>query len=813
MTRIPQISMSVGATVLVGGKLLSGTELSDYAKHKGLCPKCVQHKTHKRIKKRLGILRSEADWEPITEKDKEAGNYIVYKGYCLQPTCWTLSEAKGMLGETPTLRSKSSTRSRMVTPGRERPSSASADDCGSVAHSEITFRYDPPSRYIGTTSSNRTLSAGRGITESRMDPSFPRSETVCRPKSASRSIRQSTGYSLREIESGGESSQSRTSDSTSTHSRDTSLLGRQSSASSIISDVSDRSSHRRRMNRKLLEVKFHESPREVRPAMFYRQPTDSSESSDNESDKMMEQIDKTDNQPEDCAASRSEQTLSTSSQRRASIGNFIQSSPRLLNNLLLDSRAVAVSNRELRNCESTVEHKENEEEKFRISPESSSEIPVPMNEVKTSPTEDDYIHSRRSRFPYGKGKSSSHIHSQQKVSAALKRSSLSYVTPLRNHQESRYSESSKPSNTSKGQITPENAIKIPHQSRYTRSNVLQGIRDVCLSPKIGTASNLSVVSPSSTSCQGMKKRNGDIRSPVSDVSDTINRSTGSYTTDGHVSSRTEKSNINHQRGASTSFVAQTSAVSSPIQCDFSARDLTNRHENSQKMSDCTADEKLQEEPQISTGSISHAPLPSVNVLAIAIKLSPQVTFPTHEISNRRQETNGFTIEGNDRHKQENSSIISRRRASMSFVSQPSVKLIRTEKSPQGISSTCNKETLNQDRGKTKDSKTEECERSCHEISHQKSRQRASISNISQSLGDELTPQAIPSIRGYGQHRSIGKIKDIYHERLSDGGISNTSPALLYKRYSQNDISDDDNVDDASLYHSVNIVCKAMQDLC
>jgi len=92
-----------GHSVLVEGKLLQGEKLLEYARQKGLCPKCVQHVTHKRVRKRLGMLRYSFEWLPLTVTDEQAGNYTVYKGYCLQPTCYTLEEAQIKLGERASL--------------------------------------------------------------------------------------------------------------------------------------------------------------------------------------------------------------------------------------------------------------------------------------------------------------------------------------------------------------------------------------------------------------------------------------------------------------------------------------------------------------------------------------------------------------------------------------------------------------------------------------------------------------------------------------------------------------------------------------
>jgi hypothetical protein len=82
--------------VLVDGKLISGKDLRDYCQIFGLCQMCAQHKTHKKT----GSILNRS-WEPITAID-EQGMYTIYKGYCLQPTCYTFGKAKELLGERTT---------------------------------------------------------------------------------------------------------------------------------------------------------------------------------------------------------------------------------------------------------------------------------------------------------------------------------------------------------------------------------------------------------------------------------------------------------------------------------------------------------------------------------------------------------------------------------------------------------------------------------------------------------------------------------------------------------------------------------------
>ncbi|KAG7359458.1 leucine rich repeat LRR-containing protein [Nitzschia inconspicua] len=82
--------------VEIDGKLLSGEELDEYCKSHGLCRRCTRVRTHRRILKLFG--RGEK-WEPLTLHDEETGEYTVYKGYCLRESCYTLGQAKRLLGE------------------------------------------------------------------------------------------------------------------------------------------------------------------------------------------------------------------------------------------------------------------------------------------------------------------------------------------------------------------------------------------------------------------------------------------------------------------------------------------------------------------------------------------------------------------------------------------------------------------------------------------------------------------------------------------------------------------------------------------
>ena len=82
------------APVVVGpdGMVLTGEELEEHCKKNGLCPRCAKTKTHKRAFK----LLKKNKWQPLTTTDS-SGGYLVYKGFCLGPSCYTLDQARGIL--------------------------------------------------------------------------------------------------------------------------------------------------------------------------------------------------------------------------------------------------------------------------------------------------------------------------------------------------------------------------------------------------------------------------------------------------------------------------------------------------------------------------------------------------------------------------------------------------------------------------------------------------------------------------------------------------------------------------------------------
>ena len=78
----------------VNGAFLQGENFQTYARKNGLCDICGKFQTHEkhgRIFKKV--------FTPLTVKN-DKGEYQVYKGMCIQPTCYTLDEAKQRLFTT-----------------------------------------------------------------------------------------------------------------------------------------------------------------------------------------------------------------------------------------------------------------------------------------------------------------------------------------------------------------------------------------------------------------------------------------------------------------------------------------------------------------------------------------------------------------------------------------------------------------------------------------------------------------------------------------------------------------------------------------
>ena len=163
--------------VLVDGNLLCGTDLRDYAKRHGLCRVCATTKTHRRAGNILN-----RSWDPITTKD-DNDNYVVYKGYCLQPTCYTLTMAQERLGERrlprKSISSSTSTSSRrggrrLTSRIHTLSSSSTATTASTVSPSAAYLRKAPPctNSFLTATTSNRGVDPEDSM-RSLFHPEFP----------------------------------------------------------------------------------------------------------------------------------------------------------------------------------------------------------------------------------------------------------------------------------------------------------------------------------------------------------------------------------------------------------------------------------------------------------------------------------------------------------------------------------------------------------------------------------------------------------------------------------------------------------------
>lgn len=72
-----------------------GEEFEEYCRKNGLCNLCGTTKTHKREFK---IIKKN-QWKSLTVESKSDGGFLVYKGYCVQPGCFTLDQARRLMGE------------------------------------------------------------------------------------------------------------------------------------------------------------------------------------------------------------------------------------------------------------------------------------------------------------------------------------------------------------------------------------------------------------------------------------------------------------------------------------------------------------------------------------------------------------------------------------------------------------------------------------------------------------------------------------------------------------------------------------------
>jgi Leucine Rich repeat len=80
---------------VVPGVFLEGEALEEFCEKRGLCPLCARTKVRKRVFK----LFKKNKWEPLTQISKDGTAYLVYKGFCVKPDCFTLEQAKRLAGD------------------------------------------------------------------------------------------------------------------------------------------------------------------------------------------------------------------------------------------------------------------------------------------------------------------------------------------------------------------------------------------------------------------------------------------------------------------------------------------------------------------------------------------------------------------------------------------------------------------------------------------------------------------------------------------------------------------------------------------
>ena len=140
----------MNAGLCQNGAVLTGRELEQYSRRKGLCQICAGSETHRRA----GKLFKRNQWEPLTVrssingssgKETNSSDYLVYKGYCLQPTCYTLEQAKELLGEKPISRRRLSSASVLgASERRSSGASANANANNTSASSLSKCKTTPP---------------------------------------------------------------------------------------------------------------------------------------------------------------------------------------------------------------------------------------------------------------------------------------------------------------------------------------------------------------------------------------------------------------------------------------------------------------------------------------------------------------------------------------------------------------------------------------------------------------------------------------------------------------------------------------------
>jgi len=77
------------------GMIIPAGFRDEHAERHGLCHLCCENQ----VKMRNPTIWAFKRWMPIEEKRNDNGALIVYKGYCLLPTCYSLKDAKKELGE------------------------------------------------------------------------------------------------------------------------------------------------------------------------------------------------------------------------------------------------------------------------------------------------------------------------------------------------------------------------------------------------------------------------------------------------------------------------------------------------------------------------------------------------------------------------------------------------------------------------------------------------------------------------------------------------------------------------------------------
>lgn len=137
-----------------------GKQLDEYARARGLCRLCGQTQTHRKAGRFLKKLRGR--WQPITVEDEASGTYLVYKGYCIQPTCYSLDDAKTTLGEKPSRRM--SATDQVATASRPPLSCRSSDSSQIPSHPSSPFKTKsrPGSGKISDMMSSSTISNTSG---------------------------------------------------------------------------------------------------------------------------------------------------------------------------------------------------------------------------------------------------------------------------------------------------------------------------------------------------------------------------------------------------------------------------------------------------------------------------------------------------------------------------------------------------------------------------------------------------------------------------------------------------------------------------